>query len=499
MGGVEIDRNQDPSTYQTNSLMSTVFSLLNSMIGGTMLFLPLYFNQTGIITSIIIMIIMGIVSMKGCDIYVQHLKKNEFDIQETLGRIMGNRWRMFFIVISTIYMILVTLLYYSFSIEMVYSLITFIMTHSGSKNYADKADVSYSQFSIQYTVLATIPIFLGLLFLKKLGFMIKIAELGVYAIYSYVIFIFYTFISNLTSGTLQENISDVKLWSFDVGTLASTASLAYQIHTNACPMVKCNKDQSKNRLAVKITYAMGITIYLIIGLIGGLGVLGRVSQRKDGKAHNINDYFADDAWQPLIVEILYLIHLVSMYPILANICRVRVFEIVFKNNGGVPPQWVFVCVNIFFIMICSGVKLIGVSPNTLVDINGAFSCFFIVYLIPSFMHLACYHGSNKFLRSIRKTFVRQSSSEMQRQENLLDNEQESVNYLDSEQEKSFQNEANGFRAQQAYSCNSHTEDIKSVPKTIRLSIYAAILIVGFAIFIYGMYSVIKNAIDGDSN
>lgn len=41
---------------------------------------------------------------------------------------------------------------------------------------------------------------------------------------------------------------------------------------------------------------MGITIYLIIGLIGGLGVLGRVSSRKDGKAHNINDYFADDAW-----------------------------------------------------------------------------------------------------------------------------------------------------------------------------------------------------------
>lgn len=101
-----------------------------------------------------------------------------------------------------------------------------------------------------------------------------------------------------------------------------------------------------------------------------------------------------------------------MYPILGNICRVRVFEIVFKENGGVPPTWVFVCVNIFFITICAVVKLVGVSPNTLVDINGAFSCFFIVYLIPSLMHLACYHGSNKFLRSVRGTFIKQNNSEM---------------------------------------------------------------------------------------
>lgn len=98
-----------------------------------------------------------------------------------------------------------------------------------------------------------------------------------------------------------------------------------------------------------------------------------------------------------------------MYPILGNICRVRVFELVFKDKGGIPPTWILVIVNVIFIIICSVIKLIGVSPNTLVEINGAFSCFFIVYLIPSLMHLACYHGSNKFLRSLRHTFIKKES------------------------------------------------------------------------------------------
>lgn len=57
--------------------------------------------------------------------------------------------------------------------------------------------------------------------------MIRIAELGVYAIYAYVIFIFYCFISNITSGTLSDHIQNENLWSFDVGELASTASLAF--------------------------------------------------------------------------------------------------------------------------------------------------------------------------------------------------------------------------------------------------------------------------------
>ncbi|EGR27669.1 transmembrane amino acid transporter protein, putative, partial [Ichthyophthirius multifiliis] len=177
MGGITIDRNADPSTYQNNTSRTTVFSLVNSMVGAT-------------------------------------------------------------------------LLYYVFSIEMLYDMTTFIIYQSGGKEgdqYASKESKDYSRFSIQYMIIITFPIFLALLFLKNLGFLIKIAELGVYAIYSYVIFIFYIFIQNIYRGTLQNHIKDTKLFSLDIGSLGGTASLAFQIQTNFCPVIKCNQNQQNNR------------------------------------------------------------------------------------------------------------------------------------------------------------------------------------------------------------------------------------------------------------
>lgn len=44
-----------------------------------------------------------------------------------------------------------------------------------------------------------------------------------------------------------------------------------------------------------MSYVIGTFLYLVIGVVGGLGILGRVSvQRPD--ALNINDFFEVDAW-----------------------------------------------------------------------------------------------------------------------------------------------------------------------------------------------------------
>lgn len=56
-----------------NSSTSTIFALVNSMIGGTMLTLPLLFRDAGIVTSAIVLVLSGIISRKTCNIYIQHL------------------------------------------------------------------------------------------------------------------------------------------------------------------------------------------------------------------------------------------------------------------------------------------------------------------------------------------------------------------------------------------------------------------------------------------
>lgn len=53
-------------------------------------------------------------------------------------------------------------------------------------------------------MIATFFPILAMLFMKNLNILVKIAEIGVYAIYSYIIFIFYCFIDNIHSGRVHE-------------------------------------------------------------------------------------------------------------------------------------------------------------------------------------------------------------------------------------------------------------------------------------------------------
>ncbi|EAR93202.1 transmembrane amino acid transporter protein (macronuclear) [Tetrahymena thermophila SB210] len=529
MGGVKnIDKHADVSTYQVNTNPQTAFAILNSMIGGTILLLPIYFNNVGYLSSSMVIFITGIMCYKGADIYIQHLKKDEFDSQETIHRILGKGWRIFFVIISTINMFFGCLVYYDFSIDMLYSIITFVMKKSGCEQgnqFEELSKVSYDRFSVQYLAFAMFPVFLSICFLRNFKFLVKLAELGVYSIYSYIVFIIYNFITNITSETLQQNTGEIKLFTWNIGTLGCTASSAFSTHNSVCQIMKCNKDQSKNRFVIKMTYVVGAIIYLIIGIIGALGVVGRKSQT-GSDAIIISDYYSVDDWQPLVVQILYFIHLVSMNPIFFDICRQRFFDIIYESRGGQAPKWVFVTVNIFYCLICTLVKILHITPDIIINFNGAFSSFFIIYLIPSLLHLACYHGKNKLLRALRRSIRSERDIKVKDiQDKLIVNQSEFTNQNEDEEEEQHKNlalfKANSSGQKQSViieeedenlsernsinrmqrnssmrkSCNDHEDEIHSVNKYVRYFVYIFIIITGMSIFFYGMYSLFDQAIN----
>ena len=65
---------------QTNSSITTIFTLLNSMIGGAMLTFPVLFQKAGIVTGIIVLVVSAIISYKTCRIYVMHLAPKDNDV-----------------------------------------------------------------------------------------------------------------------------------------------------------------------------------------------------------------------------------------------------------------------------------------------------------------------------------------------------------------------------------------------------------------------------------
>ncbi len=110
----------------------------------------------------------------------------------------------------------------------------------------------------------------------------------------------------------------------------------------------------------------------------------------------IIDYFKKGHIGPVIVEILYLTHLVSVFPIFFKIAIERVFEIAYPDD--LPSNRIKAIINIGFMIFCA---IVIHTPNLALDdltnLNGSLTCFILVYLIPIFMHIVCYHGRNRLL------------------------------------------------------------------------------------------------------
>lgn len=93
---------------------------------------------------------------------------------------------------------------------------------------------------------------------------------GVWSVFIYFIFVGYAFTDNLVQGNIHP--SELKLFSWDIGNLAGTAALAFTIHTVVAPIMKTNQIQSNNTRDLILSYAMGASIYLFIGICGSMGI-----------------------------------------------------------------------------------------------------------------------------------------------------------------------------------------------------------------------------------
>ena len=146
----------------------------------------------------------------------------------------------------------------------------------------------------------------------------------------------------------------------------------------------------------------------MIGVLGAFGIMYRHSSIP--VPLTVIDYFKKDALPPLIVEIIYLVHLVSVLPLFLTISKTRIYGLIEKDI----PKSLDYALNIIIMIIFSVMKMNPkLSPVEIMNFNGTVCCFFIVYLLPILMHLNCYHGTigfiNKSKRIVMKVLSKKNS------------------------------------------------------------------------------------------
>lgn len=74
----------------------------------------------------------------------------------------------------------------------------------------------------------------------------------------------------------------------------------------------------------------------------------------------------------------------------------RFIKLIYKEYK--TPKYLEIYLNIGFLIISSILKNTpGLKADNISGINGSISCFFIVYLIPLFLHMKCYYWNKNEL------------------------------------------------------------------------------------------------------
>ena len=441
-----------------NSSLKSIFNMANTMVGSSIVVFPNLFQQSGIITSLIVLLIIGSISCKTCLIELTHFKSTELDFADTILRILGRRWFFFYNFASILLLFVSGIIYFLLIAKMGYSFLVFVFQETGAQ-FSPQSHEDFSQFSYQYFGFIAIGFSFILFSLKDLEFILKLGQYGIISIMIFAIYVIVKGIINIPSDSFKA--ADITLLTSDFATICGVLASAFFLHNLMIPIIKKNRDEKNNSRDVVLGYVLGGSFYAIIGIFGAVSIAGLPDQPD---SQTVLDYYGSNIYSA-IIEILLFLQLSSVLPVLWYVCRSQFFNLVFKTEK-VPKKWYFLT-NAFFSAVCLGIQIKNVDPSLVISLNGAICCYFMIYTIPIALHLKCLYGKD------HKTAEPENSingNEDLMGQNRLDDDESS--YIENYDPKKIEWEKE---------CNDdHGKIKKRAGKFIRFMFYAAVSMLGAA-------------------
>ena len=362
-----------------NSSIKTVFTIANTMVGSAIVVFPLIFATSGLLTSLIVLCLVGAISCKTCLLEIIHFKMSEMDFPDAIKRILGKKWFIAYSLCSVLLLYVTGMVYFTLICNMLYPFLKYILDSTGH-SIAPMDSIEFGQFSFQYTGIIMIVVCFFLFSLKDLKVILKFGQYGIIAIMVFFVYIIIRGFMNI------HNIStdNVKIFTYDVANLCGVFALSFFIHNIIIPIMKNNQEEDKNQRDVVLGYILTGQLYVVIGMFGTFSIAG--VDLGDKKANTVLDYYTPDVGTA-IIEILLFLQLLSVEPILWYVARSQFFNLIYKNEA--VPQKYFILVNVIFSASCLLIQILNVDPTMIISLDGAICGFLLVYIIPIKMHLMC--------------------------------------------------------------------------------------------------------------
>jgi len=328
---------------------------------------------------------------------------------------------------------------------------------------------------------------------------LKINSKGIYAIIIYIVFIVYLGIYYLLKGNIDFVMNgtpgsagppQVVLITTNLETLFGIFALAFFIHNIIVGIMKNNEDASKNTRDLAIAYVIDAVVYTTLGVLGQIAVAALFSEYNTTGSmpipHTVMDLLVKTYLGTsgiglfnfifsIIALCFVLVQLTTVIPILCFFTRKQFFAFFYETSQTIPDRQ-FYAFNIFYDVSCLVVELLALDPSIVISLNGAVCGFFLIYVIPIYLHTECLYTKTPELTQSLNI----NGSEISQASSPPDNEQKLV--------------ANGINNQSGIEyddCLDHKE-LRKDNKFMIYGFYGFLGLIGFTIMVAQLYQLITS-------
>ena len=343
---IEGEESQKEEIKKVNSF-HTILSIWNSMIGSSTVVLPYNVYKSGIIPAIFLSIIYGFICFYTCKIYCDFGEKDpDFSITiekyfsvfgPSIAKIGKNTQIFFctFIVTGALF------IYFLIMTQNIYPTICLILNKIGGFDM-DSEDLKpeFGRFSLIYLGIVLCFCLFPFIIKKDVGFLVKLSSFGIYFISALIVFEIYTGISSflntdfdfeyIKNNNKKSNKRHLKLFGEDPSMFAGTLSMGYFCHTTILPILKANKNQENNIRDLILGYIFVGLTFSLSGIFGYIGFSGKNFGIEFEE--NWFMFFDEDDYLILVFRLLNVFQLFSVFPILAYVVRIQIFNFFYGND-----------------------------------------------------------------------------------------------------------------------------------------------------------------------
>lgn len=413
---------EDESTVNAankNSSLTTILSIWNCVMGSSLLTMPWAFEKAGLMQTVIIMILCGIMSyytgylcIKLADSCRNGKDGTLPEFQEVCRRYLGKKGEYTALLAANVIVTGALTVYYVLMSKFLFGAGISIYKISNTEadvmmepyvddgacvakqfarvglnqtgNSTDGSDMNWT-FSPAWDLHYSIPLYLLVVYIltniKDPTFFAKFSAFGTLT----VLLIFITAFYKAAQWGIKDNVdfSDVTsphyVTQFDfkgTAVLPGILSMAYFVHSAVTTMVKDNRNQEKNARDLGIAYFLVFITYTILGLVFYLAY--------PGWKGCITDMFIDNfdkrEWIVPMMDVLMFIRILTVYPLLTYFIRVQNFTVFMNTDWPGYPK--VMMVNFFLVALGCSCAMFYDRIGDIIRYAGSFCSMIYMFFLP---------------------------------------------------------------------------------------------------------------------